>query len=417
MVHSVANIDFHPPLPHPLAFRGMLCCTLSVFLIAMGCSNPQDASNPTKPEPGEIATPAKRTQRQSPNSDERVFSNSESSRYSASRFMRQPGLVPPLTDPEIFSPETVSLEEDSEVLGILIEKVARAYSIPTLYYHHVINDRIAGHSVVVTYCGFCSSGTAFMATINAKRALFSLHGAWQATATINDAQTQSVWLHLTGECIDGRLKGNQLSPINVRHVTWKSWRDAHPETTVVMLNTPATRFTTSSKFQKGQDDLPPALAQTIEVTSSRYPANAMVYGVALWDGKPASLGAVKAYPFEELQNSTAVINDYVGESPVVIGFDRANRSAFGYLRILEDRVLAFSATASGKLVDHHTSSIFSQDGICIEGVYVGKQLPAIFGLQAEWYGWYATYPQTDVYQVAATTPVVHQQTLDQVPHD
>ncbi len=54
-------------------------------------------------------------------------------------------------------PETVPaadarfLEDDDEVLGLLVGGSARAYPVPMIAYHHVVNDVVGGVPVAVTY--------------------------------------------------------------------------------------------------------------------------------------------------------------------------------------------------------------------------------------------------------------------------
>jgi hypothetical protein len=37
------------------------------------------------------------------------------------------------------------------------------------------------------------------------------------------------------------------------------------------------------------------------------------------------------------------------------------------------------------------------DGLCVAGALQGEQLEPVFGLQAEWYGWFALHPETSVF--------------------
>ena len=59
----------------------------------------------------------------------------------------------------------------------------------------------------------------------------------------------------------------------------------------------------------------------------------------------------------------------------------------------------FRRASDGLLVDAASGSRFDRDGLCIEGPLEGKHLPPVTGVQAEWYGWFATYPQTSVFAI------------------
>ena len=43
-------------------------------------------------------------------------------------------------------------------------------------------------------------------------------------------------------------------------------------------------------------------------------------------------------------------------------------------------------------------STWNMEGRCVAGDLVGTQLEPLHGLMTEWYGWYATYPQTTLWE-------------------
>ena len=64
-----------------------------------------------------------------------------------------------------------------------------------------------------------------------------------------------------------------------------------------------------------------------------------------------------------------------------------------------DKTLVFERDPDGLLIDPASGSRFDRDGRCVSGTYQGQRLPAVNGVQAEWYGWYATYPETDLFEL------------------
>lgn len=241
----------------------------------------------------------------------------------------------------------------------------------------------------------CSSGVGFDPHHNGQRLTFGFHGIWQGVAVLYDKQTRSLWMHLTGECIDGPLEGATLKPITGRHVQWWEWRRDHPETQVMSEdNTFRDRYFPEQASRRGKDFFPPEFNPTIDDRDARLPPSALCYGIK-------AAGAVKAYPFVALMNAEqGVVNDVVGETPVVVIFEPLTRSAAAHSRQLGDNTLVFQRAADGLLVDAASGSHFDRDGRCIDGEYKGRQLPEVFGVQAEWYGWYATYPETELFESA-----------------
>ena len=53
------------------------------------------------------------------------------------------------------------LTDDSRVIGVSIGDEARAYPIAILNWHEIVNDRLNGQAIVVTFCPLCGTGMVF----------------------------------------------------------------------------------------------------------------------------------------------------------------------------------------------------------------------------------------------------------------
>ncbi len=72
-------------------------------------------------------------------------------RFQESRFFRGHDMFLSADNPRVAKVAEVTLEDDEEVLGFVVEGKARAYRVGELCYHHVINDQIGDHAIAVTY--------------------------------------------------------------------------------------------------------------------------------------------------------------------------------------------------------------------------------------------------------------------------
>ena len=48
-----------------------------------------------------------------------------------------------------------------------------------------------------------------------------------------DRKTKSLWVHTTGECVKGELKGRQLEFIPSTVTSWRAWKSTHPKSLVL----------------------------------------------------------------------------------------------------------------------------------------------------------------------------------------
>jgi hypothetical protein len=242
----------------------------------------------------------------------------------------------------------------------------------------------------------CSSGIGFDPHHNGQRLTFGFHGIWQGVAVLYDKQTRSLWMHLTGECIDGPLEGAALNLITGRHVLWREWKRDQPSTRVMAADAKFQgRYFSENSAKRGNDFFPQGFRPTIDDVDDRLPPSALCYGIK-------TETATRAYPFAALIEAPGgVVNGHVGETPVVILFDADTRSAAAHGRRVGDKTLILESTDDGRLVDVESGSRFDRDGRCIEGPLRGQRLSSIVGVQAEWYGWRATHPDTTVYPDAS----------------
>ncbi len=210
-----------------------------------------------------------------------------------------------------------------------------------------------------------------------------------------DKQTMSHWLHITGECIQGELKGEVLKAIPGRHMLWSEWKRDHPDGELALPNPKfAADHADKTAARRGLDYFPPMFPSTIQTRDKRLALSDLCFGVKAGE-------TAKAYAFNTLAKlPDGLVNDVVGGLPVVVVFDKATFSAAGHGRTLAGKSLTFERTEEGHLRDKESGSIFDRDGLCTStsGEYQGRRLPAIHGLQAEWYGWYATFPKTEVFE-------------------
>jgi len=190
-------------------------------------------------------------------------------------------------------------DEDTYVLGITHRGVAKAYPIPILNWHEIVNDFMDSTPIVVTYCPLCNSGAIYEANIGGMRATFGVSGLlYQNDLLLYDRRSKSLWSQIMGKAISGSLSGQQLSRFHIQHTTLGAWKREQPETLVLTTRTGFVRNYEQSPFQEYENNdeiyYPP------RNRSDLFPAKERVIGVRVGDH-------VKAYPFPELASHPELI--------------------------------------------------------------------------------------------------------------
>lgn len=281
---------------------------------------------------------------------------------------------------------------------------ARAYPIAILIWHEIVNDVIDGRPVAITFCPLCNSTLVFDRRLADGRLLdFGTTGTLRnADLVMYDRQTFSWWQQFTGKAIVGEMTGTQLGILPSQIIAWGDFRARFPEGRVLSRKTGFERDYGRNPYV-GYDDISSSPFYPVESTDERLPVKERVAAVEV-DGEYA------AYPFSALRKAQ-VINDIVGEWPIVVFWQDGTGSALNsrrmdygrevgssavYLREVADQALTFEHV-EGAFQDVETGSRWNLFGEAINGPLEGQALtPVLYG-EYFWFAWSAFQPETRVW--------------------
>ena len=258
--------------------------------------------------------------------------------------------IPALMDPKFLSAKEVDfLSPQDRVLGIQGTHQAKAYPIPILNWHEIVNDTLDTIPVVITYCPLCGTGMGFQRKVGNRLLTFGVSGLlYQSDVLMYDHQTESLWSQITMQAVTGKHVGHHLEPLFLEHTTWSAWRKEHPDTLVLSPETGFTRDYRRDPYEAyartDQLMFPPARQD------DRLSPKEWVLGIEI-DGQS------KAYPFSILETKGKAFSDSLKGKNYVVCWNALAKSA--------------------KVVDQQ-----------------GKPFPS---LMAYWFAWYAFHPDTEIF--------------------
>lgn len=147
--------------------------------------------------------------------------------------------IPPIDEPRfVDAAEMRLLNDDSPVFGLTHRGVVRAYPQIVLVWHEIVNDRIAGERISMTYCPLTGSAFGVRGRTGTTPLTFGTTGRLvNSNLLMYDRQTDSEWPQLAMAAIQGSLRGERLDVVPLVWSTWGSWRAAHPDTEVLSTDT------------------------------------------------------------------------------------------------------------------------------------------------------------------------------------
>ena len=287
------------------------------------------------------------------------------------------------------------MRESDRVLGVEINGVARAYPLIVLWWHEIVNDTLGDRNIVVSYCPLTGSGLAFDAFIDGAFKVFGVSGLlFENNLVMFDRQTNSLWNQLLMGSQCGPEAGELLSRVPVVETTWKQWLAAHPETTVLSLDTGHDRpygaypYGDYNILDNGNTLYPSSNF------SDERPPKELVLGIR--EGN-----TTVAYPFGALadKGDAVAVNDQVGGRSVLVTYLFSEATARAFDRQVGGQTLTFSIAqqATITITDAETGSTWDWRGVAIDGPLQGERLtPLKDAWTLFWFAWSVFYPETRI---------------------
>ena len=212
-----------------------------------------------------------------------------------------------------------------------------------------------------------------------------------------DHQTQTLWSHITGEAVQGELKGKQLKMLaGTPRIKWQDWKRNQPLTKVLSV---------ASDFRRPERHIQDIRADNY----ARYHASsdAGISGTQYTDDRLTNKELVvsvrinesyRAYPFTAFRKKS-IINDEVGDAPVLAFHDLDSNATAVFLRTVKGQTLTFEQARGYIVKDVTTETTWNLiTGMATEGKLKGHTLERLPAMNIYWFAWARYHPETTVYK-------------------
>ena len=294
------------------------------------------------------------------------------------------------------------LSEREPVLVVEVGGAARAYPLRILVWHEIVNDRLGGRPITVTYCPLCNSSLVFERRIGGRELSFGTTGNLRRSNPIMwDRQTESWWQQLTADSIVGELAGRRLRALPAQTLSWGQFKRRHPRGDVLSRDTGVERDYESNPYL-GYDESASSPHLFRGRVDDRLPPKERV--VALLEAEPAVV-----VPFSRLERER-VVQLTAGSKPAVVFHERGVASpidsdalsrakdvgtAGAFDRRLRGRTLSF-ARRGEVVVDRETGSSWDVTGRAVAGRLRGERLRPLRHDLPFWFSLAAFVPEAQI---------------------
>jgi len=270
------------------------------------------------------------------------------------------------------------LNDSSMVVAVENNGEVKAYPIRYIVYHHQVQDVIGGKSMIITYCSVCRTGRVYEPIVKGKPEKFRLVGMDHFNAMFEDATTKSWWRQANGEAITGSLKGEALPEVESVQLSVKKLFELYPNALVMQLDEASKeKYDSLGRFEHGKSK-----GSLTRTDSSSWNDKSWVVGLQV--GKSS-----KAYDWNKLKEMR-IINDKVGERPIVLVLSTDNQSFVAFERSWDAETFAFR---NDTLIVNDKKYNFSGRELA-----TSQQLKKVNAFQEFWHSWKTFHPQTEQYK-------------------
>lgn len=294
--------------------------------------------------------------------------------------------IPPLRSPAMIPAEKADyLDDDNVVFGLAVKGDVRAYPKRILGWHEMFVDTVGGVPVTGVYCTLCNSMILYKSEAGGTVHRFGTSGfLYRSNKLMYDQATQTLWNTIWGEPVIGPLADEDLTleRLYVVTTTWGEWRERHPETLVLSLDTGFTRdYSEGAAYREyfATDEL----MFTVPEVDKRLANKAEVLGLLFAEHPDQPLAISSRFLAQN-----PLYHDKIGEVDFVVltdpsGAHRVYESGGVVFEEWDRKAAAVDAEGVSWTATEH--ELRASDGRTL------SRLPAH---RAFWFGWYASYTHT-----------------------
>lgn len=203
-----------------------------------------------------------------------------------------------------------------------------------------------------------------------------------------DRETDTLWTHVDGRAVRGKLLGRQLEIVPSVHATWKEWLALYPNSQVLRK-----RGEFRSSYERYNRSASQLGIQGRRNPDTRLPGKERVLGVRNGD-------EAMAFPIKTVRGA-GVAHAQVGSLVVVVASPGPNLPLVAYSRRVGNRVLRFTlAEHEGRpaLRDEQSGTTWDiATGRSVAGTLAGEQLARAPAYPAFWFGWASYFPNSEIW--------------------
>lgn len=272
----------------------------------------------------------------------------------------------------------------------------RAYPLSILDWHEIINDKISGEDITVSYCPLTGTGIGMRSEVQQNNGFtpttFGVSGLlYNSNLILYDRLTDSYWSQMRLQCVGGSLKGQQPIFTHLIETTISTAKKLYPQAQIVSNNTGIYSASQYAIYPYGDYRTNNnSLLFPISIDDNRLPRKERVLGVITKQTN-------RVYRFASFENSIKVINDELDGSPIVLAGSKSFNFIAAFKKPDAGTVMQKTSAAFPAIMEDASGNIYDIFGEVIEGPDEGTKLNTLDSFMGFWFAFGTFYPGIEIY--------------------
>ncbi|MBI2079796.1 DUF3179 domain-containing protein [Candidatus Micrarchaeota archaeon] len=251
--------------------------------------------------------------------------------------------IPAIKNTKFTSVEDADQSIKDDINGIVFgEEEKRFYPYNILVWHEIVNDKIDGRPVAITFCPLCGSAIVFSREVEGKALEFGVSGLlYQSNLLMYDSETESLWSQVRGEAVVGKYTGTKLEMLNSQIMTFGEFKKKYTNGLVLSTDTGYGRDYTFYPYDDYESN--EEIYFPVDEFDSRLPIKEIVYAVPVE-------GSVAVFPLKKIKNEKAGSVQLDGKNLTVKNVEGELKATFDGEEIAGYYAMYFSVAVHNKNV-------------------------------------------------------------------
>ncbi len=302
--------------------------------------------------------------------------------------------IPSIDVPEFSSASEIQFLEDEDlIIAVKVNDEIKAYPHPILDWHEIVNDRVDGKPLAITYCPLTGTGIGWDRDLgNGEVSAFGVSGSLYNTNLIPyDRRSDSNWSQMQLRSVNGQRAGQRIVTYPVVETTWRTFKALYPDALVMNTNTNFSRNYQEYPYgdYRTNNDL---ILFPIDHPDDRLPAKDRGLGILINESS-------KFYPLTLFTNANTIVDQFAGQNLLIIGSQSDNYIVAFEQQLADGTTITPAAnptsTLAAVMVDTEGNE-WNLFGEAISGPRTGSQLQQVESYIGFWFAWATFYPEIEL---------------------